>query len=199
MPRVMHGDIQRTSRFGSFVSSLGLGPKLYNYGYMFPGLAADSNSRLPDDGDIGQRLVRLGASMLESAIALPSGDSPIPSAYTYLGQFIDHNITSETMSGDLGQLGPNVSRIPNAPDVIKNLRTGVLDLVSVYDAPAPRDPTNNDLMLLGRVSPSGNRPVGKDDFNDLPRQPRSGETPTSSSRQRNLLEILSSFSKSASF
>ena len=169
MPRFMHGKFGKVGQDSLLFGA----PALHNYGYMFPRLAADPTKRLPDDPDIGYRLMRLGAQMLEPVNVLPSGDSSIPGVYTYFGQFVDHNITFETMSGDLGQLGPDLPRLPDPTAVLKNLRQGPLDLESVYDPPAPRDPASSDRMLIGRVSAAGNRPLGKDDFNDLPREPRS--------------------------
>jgi Animal haem peroxidase len=44
-----------------------------------------------------------------------------------------------------------------------------LELDSVYGSPAPRD---DDKMEVGKVANSGNRPPGKNDFNDLPRDGR---------------------------
>src|SRR5262249_44742992 len=59
---------------------------------------------------------------------------------------------------------------------LKNLRTATLDLDSVYSDPAPLD---GDRLVVGKVSALNGaskpflRPAGKDDFNDLPREPRS--------------------------
>ena len=101
------------------------------------------------------------------------GDSDVSAAYTYLGQFVDHDITLETSSDKGSQLvDPDLRPLPLARirQETQNLRTGGLDLDSVYGLPAPRD---GDRFRLGRVSEIGGRPPGKDDFNDLPREGRS--------------------------
>ncbi|MGH3775334.1 MAG: peroxidase family protein [Pseudonocardiaceae bacterium] len=117
-------------------------------------------------------------------------DSPIPAAYTYFAQFVDHDITFEVQpadlppsaSGDMAHLladdmAPlSLQEIQNA---IRNFRTATLDLDSLYGLPAPRDPANGAKMLLGHVFPLDGqekpelRPPGKGDDNDLPREPRS--------------------------
>ena len=101
-------------------------------------------------------------------------DSDIPAIYTYLGQFIDHDVTLEAVSAALpGLLNPDLQPLPvvTIKSILRNGRTSPLDLDSVYGFPAP---TDGDKMVVNRVTDLDNdnppfaRPVGKDDFNDLP-------------------------------
>jgi hypothetical protein len=106
----------------------------------------------------------------------PSGwfnsDSSIPSAYTYFGQFVDHDITLEAKSDDMVKLSDADFRVLTSEEIankITNGRTPGLDLDNVYYKPAPR---NCARMVLGFVSSDGNGPLLRK-ANDLPRKPRS--------------------------
>jgi hypothetical protein len=201
MPRLLHGTVVRLDTVEvanavlasdtpemerMFVSALR--EDLHAFGYLFPGLQNDDGNLLPVSRQTRDALIALGRTMTDPGPGQPAdpGDSPIPAAYTYFGQFVDHDITLEATSSGTGQTAgaleglfdPNLE--PLAPeaitDTLRNLRTGTLDLDSVYGPPAPRD---GDEMELGTVTGLGNqppplaRPPGKDDFNDLPREPRS--------------------------
>ncbi len=153
------------------------------FDYLFPDLQVPE-SLLPETPETREALVALGLSMRE-----PDGDatadSPIPSIYTYLGQFIDHDITLEAKSDRLVFLSdPNLR-----PLTIEDIRTKItngrqpdLDLDNLYSQPAPRSRSN---LLVGAVSPVGlpgeerrpgfERVPGKDLSNDLPRRPRSAD------------------------
>lgn len=142
---------------------------------MFPELASNPAGRLPDDPGIGQKLIALASGMLEQGNHVgPDIDSTIPAAFTYFGQFIDHDMTLMDTPGDSGDLAATVVRHPDPAGAINNRRSGLLDLDSVYGTPAPPDPADPSRLLVGKVTRTGNRPLGKDDFNDLPRQGRSG-------------------------
>ena len=157
---------------------------LQRFDYLFGALQNDPAMLL----EVGQKtrddLVRLGKTMQESGPAMddPAGDSGIPAAYTYLGQFIDHDVTLEAASADLPDLlslGLQPFSLADARALLKNARTGTLDLDSVYGVPAPR--FGNDL-IVGKVSETGSsvspkaRPPGKSDDNDLPREPRNADS-----------------------
>jgi len=163
---------------------------LQDFGFMFPQLQANPNNLLPVAPTTQANLILLGATMLDPFNAGPEpnpGDSVIPAAYTYLGQFIDHDVTLETFSAPVPDLfTPGLTPLDPIviENVIRNLRTGTLDLDSVYGAPAPPDPTNGKKLKVGVVAefdptdPTFSvepflRPVGKDDNNDVPREPRS--------------------------
>jgi hypothetical protein len=118
-------------------------------------------------------LVRLGEAMASPNLNVADGDANFSAAYTYFGQFVDHDISLEK-GGQPGMKPPVEEDLEPLPldDVrnqTRNVRTGVLELDSVYNLPAPRDPEDSLKMKLGRVSPSGGTP-NKDDFNDLPRR-----------------------------
>jgi Animal haem peroxidase len=140
-----------------------------SFDFLFPELQEDPANLLPVAGNTRDDLVELGKAMS----TVFGGDANIPAAYTYFGQFVDHDITLETSSAPGSQLvAPDLSPLPLARirQETQNLRTGALDLDSVYGLPAP---SRGAKMRLGRVSQSGARPPNKDDFNDLPREGRS--------------------------
>lgn len=136
--------------------------------YLFPELLNDPENFLPESSTTVAALRKLGLSQKEID---DDGDSTIPAAFTYLGQFLDHDITLDVMSDELRDID-NAEVKPLKPDEteknIMNQRTPVLDLDSVYKN-APRQEADNRLLLVGTVQAVGNRPPGKDDFNDLPR------------------------------
>ncbi len=154
---------------------------LQDFDYLFPYLQKNSENLLPESRKTRDDLINLGRTMRDTDNT-SIGDSNIPAAYTYLGQFIDHDITLETMSADLPKLlSPDLTPLPLAEvrQKLRNIRTATLDLDSVYGLPAPRDPNNPDKLLVGKVTPLNSnqkptrRPEGKDDNNDVPREPRS--------------------------
>jgi hypothetical protein len=87
------------------------------FGRMFPKLAA----------------AELAPSTIRALVNLMSGsggeDSDVPAGYTYLGQFIDHDITFDPMS-KLGAV--------NDPEKLVDFRTPSLDLDSLYGS-GPKD------------------------------------------------------------
>ncbi len=99
-----------------------LGPK--RFGKMFPGL---DPFRPPDEA-----LRNLGQAMREVQTGEPaSGDSQIPAGFTYLGQFIDHDITFDQTVGF-----PEI----DDPEEIEQARTPTLDLDSLYGLGPRRQP-----------------------------------------------------------
>ncbi len=91
----------------------------------------------------------------------PAGDNPdIPSGYTYLGQFVDHDITFDPVS--------NLDR-SNDPDALRTFRTPRFDLDSLYgrgqaDSPYLYDQEDPASLLVGRnTNAKEHEPV------DLPR------------------------------
>ena len=91
------------------------------FGYMFP--QSLKNNVLPFT-DINRKLLEaLGEEMGNKDDVPEGGDSEIPSGYTYLGQFIDHDITLDVNS-DISKF-QNASKIPN-------MRSPSLDLDAIY-------------------------------------------------------------------
>src|SRR5207253_57501 len=140
------------------------------FGYLFPDLQT-ADALLPEAPETRARLLSLGDTMMEPRDE--SADSSIPSAYTYFGQFVDHDITFEAKSDDMVKLSDDDFRVLTPEEIrtkIMNGRTPGLDLDNIYYKPAPR---NRSMMGLGFVSRSGRSAEGSGKANDLPRKPRS--------------------------
>jgi len=143
-------------------------------------------------GDKKAQLEVLATSMIETFS--PETEDGIPAVFTYLGQFIDHDMTAGTNTDAvIDALKINAPTIvPQDRDVItkglRNMRKGSLQLDSLYgDGPvnspentslqqAMRDPTNPDKMLLGELVKLGGTapptlriPPDDDNLFDLPR------------------------------
>lgn len=117
-------------------------------------------------------LFDLAVAMRDASPGDPGGDNPaIAAGYTYLGQFIDHDITLDLTPLEQQEADPLA---------IENFRTPALDLDALYGtgvAQQPylyqRDPTTGRIipkMLIGKTSvspsPTGDVPALP---NDLPR------------------------------
>jgi len=148
-----------------------------DYDFLFPELQDDDANLLEESRATRDALLGLGQMMPDPTNPDP-GDSGIPAAYTYFGQFVDHDITLESKSATLPELlDQNLTPLSRAEiaSKLRNGRTGSLDLDSVYSLKAPMI---GDLMELGTVASLGSassqfsRPPLKDNFNDLPREPR---------------------------
>jgi hypothetical protein len=93
----------------------------------------------------------------ENTGTLPNGELRLPAAYTYLGQFVDHDITFDPVSSLTRQ---------NDPDGLVDFRTPRFDLDSLYgrgpsDQPYLYKPDGVHLEL-GRAVPSPASTVGHD-------------------------------------
>ena len=143
-----------------------------DYDYMFGTLQGDTTKQIPDTDKMREALIRLGMAMSEPH----SGDPPvstIPAIYTYFGQFISHDLTFDSTTATvLNIFDKDFKPLSQgeAPKVMKNLRSGQLDLDSLYEWPAAQD---QGRMLLGKVepeiedAPTDQRPPFKDEWNDL--------------------------------
>lgn len=187
MPRISHGEQVTAAQLDEAVAgvaalneaiaapiALAKPAPFTRFDFMFPGLQHDPKHLLPEDPKTVQSLIELGSTMHDPAGGV---DGPIPAVYTYLGQFVDHDITLEENSATLGDIfKPSTLRPAPLAQIraLRNARTATLDLDNVYDAPAERSGEN---MRIGTVTPLGltGKPVdpipGKDAFNDLPRRP----------------------------
>ncbi len=194
MPRIPHGAVVTLEQVNAAVEearastdslnipfSLNVMPNFKRFDFLFPKLQNNPINLLPDSPETVEDLKRLGQTMLDTSASGDNLDSSVPAGYTYLGQFIDHDITFEVVSGAITKLtDPGLAPLSVAKirESIVNTRTATLDLDSVYGTPAPRD---GDKMVVGKITPLNGaafptlRPPGKDDDNDLPREPRSND------------------------
>jgi hypothetical protein len=127
------------------------------FGYMTTDEVREA-SRLPLDDATRELLGQLGHLMGNSGRDT-ADDSATPSGFTYVGQFVDHDVTLDVSSAI------DSPTIVDAT-VINNMRSPMLDLDSVYgkgpavDAflytpPAPGEPASAFRMLLGTNLQSG--------------------------------------------
>jgi hypothetical protein len=150
---------------------------------MFGDLASNPENRLPEGPETIEALRQLGIAM---ALEASNEVSTIPAAFTYFGQFIDHDITlTEFDRNREGQPADifNVIELPDFPVLTQqqvvsslvNRRTGVLDLDSVYKLDGAEGTTDSDgYMVIGKVTevPEELRPIKTADLHhDLPRLP----------------------------
>ncbi|MDQ1551228.1 MAG: hypothetical protein QOD50_650 [Actinomycetota bacterium] len=116
------------------------------FGRMFPGLKPGSYGKTPDEEE--ENLSKLASAMVSNFDAPKDGaddeEGGIPALYTYLGQFIDHDLTFD----------PDASfQKQKDPDATEDFRTPAFDLDNVYgrgpgDQPYMYD-TDQKSFLLG--------------------------------------------------
>jgi hypothetical protein len=138
------------------------------FGRMFPELSP----LIVDDGPLQE----LADAMKDASPDSAAGDNKnIPSGFTYLGQFVDHDITL-----DLTAIGEKEAD----PAAVENFRTPALDLDSIYGlgpdgsrqlyARNPGDPDGKNpgpKLLVGKTINVAAGGVTGDHRNDLPRSP----------------------------
>jgi hypothetical protein len=114
-------------------------PATTPFNYLFDTLVNDPDAHLPaeDPAATVAALTRLGRALLEGPSTEPGGgNSTIPAVFTYLGQFIDHDLTANTdRQNTIGNVSdPDLH--PEDPAVVvaelRNLRLPQLNLDSVY-------------------------------------------------------------------
>lgn len=173
---VDNGGVGEDAEDAASATRLRLGNRLLGpsrFGRMFPGLR---RFRPPD-----QALIELGQAVTADAPENPArNNSDVPAGFTYLGQFIDHDITRDETEGF-----PKI----NDPELLKQGRSVTLDLDSLYGLGPKRQPGLYDRdfppararFRLGRTSPVTDSPAN---FNvpsvlpnDLPRRPDERRTP----------------------
>src|SRR5262245_66518287 len=91
--------VNAVNRQADLPFSFAITSRTSRFDYLFPQLQIE-DALLPQSPDVRARLVNLGSTMTATTDETKP-DSVIPSAYTYLGQFIDHDITFEAKSGDI--------------------------------------------------------------------------------------------------
>jgi hypothetical protein len=186
-----HGEVTTSQKRVKLRAATMVTERRPTVGFMFGDLTDDPANRLPEGKTTVDALVLLGQAMAEDSSSAESG---IPAAYTYFGQFIDHDVTKTVFDESL--------RPPGGPDVIQdealkplsrekvidlvsNARTASLDLDSVYEGMALEALQADGTFRLGEVSPSG---FGKiqtaDSFHDLPRRELIPEPQTEEEQER---------------
>lgn len=105
------------------------------FGYLFRQLTNDPDAHLPQDNPAAVRaqLKALGALMARQGA--DKGESTVPVGYTYWGQFIDHDITANDLSGLAGNDVMDEFTPMDTQEVINrvvNRRRPALDLDSLY-------------------------------------------------------------------
>ena len=109
----------------------------------FPEPALVALAQTMFDGTFAERIDRGDPVDVPLDVAEPKDNGAIPSGYTYLGQFIDHDITFDPAS--------SLDRF-NDPDALQDFRTPRLDLDSLYgsgpdDQPFLYEPDGKHLLL----------------------------------------------------
>ncbi len=131
------------------------------FGRMFP--------QLPSFTPSVKSLTELGDAMNDPTPNTPSGDNiNVPAGFTYLGQFIDHDITLDTST---------LQETLVDPLAVQNFRTPRLDLDSIYGSGPDVQPylyqlDDPDLFLIGATNSTpgrGDATVPTQLPNDLPR------------------------------
>jgi hypothetical protein len=113
-----------------------------------PGMFGRMFQNLPEFAASDAALAALAETMKESDPGDPGGNNPnVPAGFTYLGQFVDHDITLDLTS---------ISEKERDPEATENFRTPALDLDSVYG----RGPDGSP-QLYARNPASFNRPGPK--------------------------------------
>ncbi len=125
----------------------------FRFTRLIPGLKANAENR-------AQLLAKLSLAMIE---AKGKTDPSMPAGFTYLGQFVDHDLTFD-----------DTSLSPSAPVTIDDLISGrspALDLDSLYAKGPEKSPEfySGPKLKVGRPAPSG-QPVAEQDGLDLPRR-----------------------------
>lgn len=200
MARVGHGDVQTAGQTGQLSTMMFTAAgKAADFGYMFgssPDTPPSDNERLPETDQTIAQLVRLAEAMGSAESGEPDpmsdrvveGDGTIPAAYTYFGQFVDHDITATGGVPDI--TGGTFEPLRTLAEV-SNGRTAHLEHDSVYSRPGSPDnqvpPPQGARMEVGEISIVGGAAVGTDLFqfvegkgpsNDLPRKPRNADPKT---------------------
>jgi hypothetical protein len=159
-PTLVEGAHGRSQRHDTVPPS-GISFRAGRFGRMVPELATPLD---PPDA----ALVELGLAMEDGPKGKPSTDNKnIPAGFTYLGQFIDHDITLDTTT---------LNEVAQDPAAIENFRTPRLDLDSVYGLGPRVQPSLYDResrgrakLLVGKTFVGGAEPIKAGLPHDLPR------------------------------
>jgi hypothetical protein len=100
------------------------------FGYM-SSPAVRAATKLPFNAATQARLTQLGNLMADPGRESSVADSTIPAGFTYVGQFVDHDITFDISS---------TLDAPTDANIVNNMRSPALDLDSVYGRGPALDP-----------------------------------------------------------
>lgn len=130
-------------------------PKESRYDFLFDDFQDRPAMLLDPDPQTAHYLIRLGETMVDPNPFDSSSDSDIPSAITYFGQFIDHDVTKQSLVNQPTFQNPITPMSLEEIGSATNSRTFGLDLDSLY-GPAiepnaayeiPRNQDNQNLLL----------------------------------------------------
>jgi hypothetical protein len=147
---------------------------LSGYEFLFHDLQANPKNRLPENNETASRLIDLGRTMLDPNPLSEKDNSDIPSAYTYFGQFIDHDLTRQMrIPGDdlkPGLLPLSANKIPQ----LTNSRSPLFDLDCIYGPPTEPHttyiiPRQGEKLVIEAAQDAPR-------FTDLPRDPTPNTT-----------------------
>ncbi|PSB28087.1 peroxidase family protein [Stenomitos frigidus] len=139
------------------------------FGRMFPELPAFTPS-IESLTALGNAMTDDRTDPTDPARDHPDGDNRnVPAGFTYLGQFVDHDLTFDPTSLKEKRVDPQA---------VVNFRTPALDLDSVYGAGPDDQPYlfqlgDKDKFLIGKndASPDANGPLNVKGRHDVPRGP----------------------------
>ena len=151
-------------------------PSGFRFGRMFPQTKEQPQIlKLSTCSEIGDHMTAVSE--------LNRVDSTLPAGYTYFGQFVDHDITSDNTADHADNVNPNADPIDAFDSDLVQKRSPSLDLDSLYGGAGGEDGTLFDgiKFKIGQTTPSpgiGTGPVNKALAYDLPRkmETRHGKT-----------------------
>lgn len=178
MTRLRHGEMLPLEIEAHDLKNYRVLRKIWPFGYMFPELQRDDNNLLENSPETVKNLRALGKAMRDPGESKIPG-VPIPAVQTFVGQFVDHDITLERGSGAMNLSDPKVLPLEEIEKNIVNSRSPDLELDSVYGPNvdgvlSPRDPCDPEKMLIREVEHFAGLPSGKDAFHDFPRSLKDG-------------------------
>ena len=106
--------------------------KQSRYGFLFEDFQDHPAMLLDPDPQTANHLVRLGETMVDPDPFDSAADSNIPSAYTYFGQFIDHDVTRQSLVNQPTFQDPITPMSLDEIGSASNSRTFGLDLDCLY-------------------------------------------------------------------
>lgn len=160
-------------------------PQPTRFCYLFDDLSDNDDCLILQSPDTLNNLSELGQKMHDRADDIEDDHSKNGAIYTYFGQFIDHDVVFTDVKKPAGETDSSLlnckTLVPwTKPEIfarVHNQRASLLDLDSIYGPIKgailpPREP-NSAKFALCRVTKSGDPIANKDEWNDVPRGPKS--------------------------